>query len=74
MSLPKERNKYPIGTQYKTRGKSPKVCTVVDRLRTYNESGELVAERYVSTHKFMGQTVKDRDVLPITIAMSIINP
>jgi hypothetical protein len=56
-----------IGVVYKTRGKHPKICTVVDRLETYNTKGELVKTRYVSEHEFLGQTVTDNDVVPTTI-------
>lgn len=64
--------RFPIGTQYKTRGKSPKVCTVIDIWKTYNSKGELVKIRYVSTHKFCGQTVTDNDVGETTKAMGVI--
>jgi len=63
---------YAIGTQFKTRGKSPKLCTVVDVLKTYNAAGALVQTRYVAEHQFMGQTVTDRDVCDTTIAMGYI--
>jgi hypothetical protein len=59
--------KYAIGTQFKTRGKAPRTCTVVDIYRTYNSNGELVKVRYVATHEFMGQTVTDYDVVETTI-------
>ena len=47
--------------------KNPKLCTVVDVLKTYNKAGELVKTRYVSEHEFLGQTVVDRDVCETTI-------
>ena len=65
--------KYRIGTVFKTRGKSPKVCTVVDILRTYNDAGKLVQTRYVATHYFMGQIVTDRNVVETTIAMGLVS-
>jgi hypothetical protein len=55
--------KFPIGTKYRTRGKAPRDCTVVDILRTFNAKDELVSVRYVSAHEFMGQIVIDRDVV-----------
>lgn len=58
---------FPIGTQYYSRGKNSKLCTIIDILKTYNNKGELVNIRYVSTHQFLGQTVTEKDVLPITI-------
>jgi len=60
--------KFSIGQKFKTRGKSPKVCTVQDILRTYNSKGEMVKLRYVATHDFMGQEVVDYDVCETTIA------
>ena len=63
---------YPIGTQFKTRGKAPRLCTVTDILKTYNSAGELVKTRYVAQHDFMGQKVNDYDVVATTIAMGLI--
>lgn len=60
---------YQIGTMFKTRGKAPRLCTVVDILKTYNSKGELFKTRYVATHEFCGQIVTDYDVVPTTIAM-----
>lgn len=54
--------KYPIGTQFKSRGKFPRTCTVIDILKTYNHAGELVEIQYVATHDFMGQSIKDKYV------------
>jgi hypothetical protein len=64
---------FSIGTKYKTRGKYPRVCTVVDILKTYNCKGELVQIRYVSQHDFAGQVVTDRDVCETTIKMGLIS-
>jgi len=63
---------YAIGTQFKTRGKAPRLCTVIDILKTYNLAGELVKTRYVAQHDFMGQKVNDYDVVATTIAMGLI--
>lgn len=63
---------YPIGTRFKTRGKHPRLCAVVDILTTYNAAGDLVRTRYVATHDFMGRTVTDYDVPATTIAMGIL--
>jgi len=63
---------YPIGTQFKTRGKAPRLCTVADILKTYNSENVLVKTRYVATHEFMGQLVADYDVVATTIAMGLI--
>ena len=62
-----DMSKNLICVKYKTRGKHPRLCTVVDKLETYNSKGELVKTRYVSEYTFLGQTVTDRDVLDITI-------
>lgn len=62
---------FGVGTKYKTRGKHPRVCTVIDILKTYNMAGEMVSLRYVSQHEFAGQVVIDRDVVETTIAMGL---
>ena len=67
MSIAEPR--FPIGTQYRTRGKSPRLCTVTDIWRTYNAAGELVRVRYVADYEFLGQTISDCDVVETTIAM-----
>jgi hypothetical protein len=61
--------KFAVGQQFKTRGASPRLCTVTDILRTYNVAGELVKVRYVATHTTLGQPVTDHDVCETTIAM-----
>ncbi len=64
---------YVVGTQFKTRGKSPRLCTVQDCHKTYNIKGELVKVRYVVTHEFVfGQIVTDYDVVAATIALGLI--
>jgi hypothetical protein len=60
---------YPIGTQYLTRGKHPRLCTVTDVISSYNSKGDLVHIRYHATHELGGQVITDRDVLHITISM-----
>jgi hypothetical protein len=62
---------YEIGTKFKTRGKAPRFCEVVDIFKTYNSRGELIKTRYVATHNFLGQCVTDYDVSKTTIAMGI---
>jgi len=64
--------RFHIGTEYKTQGKHPKLCTVIDILKTYNIRGELVQIRYVATHDCLGQTVTDRDVVDATIARGLL--
>ncbi len=69
--LPKP--KYKIGTRYKTRGKHPRICTVVNIHHTYDLNGELIKTRYVSEHEFLGQVVTDFDVPQVTIDMGLID-
>ena len=59
-----------IGKQYRTRGKHPKLCTVMDVHTTYNKDGEQIKTRYVSEHDFLGQKVIDKDVCLTTILMN----
>jgi len=63
---------YPIGTIYKTRGKVPKICMVINILRTYDVNDKLVQIRYVSVHEFLNQKVYDYNVVAATIAMGIL--
>lgn len=62
---------YPNGTEYLSPGRHPRLCRVIDCLKTYNRAGELVATHYVTTHEFCGQDVTQRDVVATTIAMGI---
>lgn len=62
---------FSIGTQFKSRGKHPRICTITDILRTYNSAGELVKTRYVAEHELLGRTVTDHDVCETTVAMGI---
>lgn len=66
-----ETRDFPIGTKFKTRGKHPRDCTVVEILKTYNSKGELVRTRYVATFPLAGQTVTYYDVCHTTIAMGM---
>jgi len=63
--------RFPIGTQFSTRGKAPRICTVTDILKTYNSAGVLVAIRYVATHEYCGQFVTESNILDTTIAMGL---
>lgn len=58
-----------IGVVFKTRGKAPRTCKVVDVLRTYNSKNELVKVRFVATHDFCGQSITDSDICKATIDM-----
>ena len=70
----KTEPKYSIGTQFKTRGKHPEICTVTDVLRTYNSNDELVKVSYQAEHIFMGQTVVEYDLPEATIARGLLIP
>ena len=63
---------YPVGTKFKTRGKHPKVCTVIDFHTVTNLAGDIVDEYYISSHEFLGQTVIDHNVRLTTIVMGLI--
>jgi hypothetical protein len=63
---------FEIGTQFKTRGKHPRLCTIIDIHRTYNSKDELVRVGYVATHDFNGQTVMERDICATTIKMGLV--
>ena len=65
-----ENKRNLIGVQYKTRGKHPKLCTVVDEHTTYNRAGDVVKVAYVSEHIFLNQIVRDKDVVKTTILMN----
>lgn len=61
--------RFPIGTQYFTRGKHPRLCTVTDYHVTRNMKDEVVRSRYVSEHEFLGQIVSDINVTDAAVAM-----
>lgn len=61
--------KFKIGEQFKTRGKCPRVCTIVDIHKTVNYVGDVVKLRYVATHEFAGQVVTDYDVPETAVTM-----
>lgn len=64
-------HRFPIGTKYQPVGKHAKLCTVTDQLTTTNSKGEIVSERYISTHEFCGATVTNHDVVDTTIARGL---
>ena len=70
-SEPERQPKFALGTQFKTRGKHPRLCKVIDILRTYNSAGELVQLRYVATHDLLGAPIVDKEVCETTIAMGL---
>jgi hypothetical protein len=60
--------KYPVGTEYVVRGITHRV---VDILTTYNLASEVVKVRYVAEHQFLGQSLRDNDVIETTIARAL---
>ena len=65
--------KYPIGlsfVRHYRKDRNPE--TVVDIYTTINSKGEVVKVRYVTEHMFMGQPVRDDDVVAVTIARSLV--
>ena len=64
--------RFAVGTKFKTHGKAPRLCTVVDVWKTYNSAGEFIRLRYVATHEFCGQTVTEFDIVDTTIAMGLV--
>lgn len=63
---------FRAGQRFKTRGKHPLICTIVDIHTTRNSAGHLVRFAYVATHEFCGQTVTDRDVCEVTVARGLL--
>lgn len=70
---PSSSTRFPVGTIFKTGGRHPRTCTVEDMLTTRNLAGDVVGIRYVASHEFMGQTVRDYDVNPVTIARGFVS-
>ena len=67
--------KYPQGTRFIRRGdKHRRICTVIDYHTTRNLSGDIVRERYVAGHEFMGQIIIERDICETTISRGEILP
>ena len=62
---------YTIGTQYLSHGKHPVLCIISDILTTFNSRGELVSTRYEATHQFLGQTVRETNIVAPTIAKGV---
>jgi len=64
--------RFPIGTQYRSHGKPPRICTVEDQLTVTNSKGDVVSHYYTSSHEFAGQKIYDRQVCETTIARNIV--
>jgi hypothetical protein len=65
-------HKFPIGTQFRTGGKHPRLCTITDHMTVTNSRGEVVRTFYQATHEFCGQPVLDADVCEVTIARGLL--
>lgn len=63
---------YPIGTQFITMGRNPDLHTVIDIHTTTNLKGEVVQKRYVTTHEFCGQLVRNCEIVGFTIARGLV--
>ena len=63
---------FPVGTKFRTGGKHPRICTVIDIYTTKNSFGNVVSIRYVATHEFAGQTVTEQDIAAPTIARGLL--
>jgi len=64
--------KFKIGLTFKRQNKKhPREETIIDIWTTTNSKGEVVQIRYVTEHEFLGQKVKDRDVVETTIVRSL---
>ena len=70
--MTREVQDFPIGTKFLSDGKVKRICTVIDILKTYNSSGELVKTSYIAEHDFLGQKVKNNDVCHTTIARNLL--
>ncbi len=66
------QHRFPIGTQYWTRGKYPRLCTVVDHLTVTNLAGQVVSTHYTTQHEFLGQLIQDQNVVDTTIARGLL--
>lgn len=65
--------KYPIGTTFTMRhGKITRVHTVVDFYTTTNMAGEIVLQRYVAAHDFLGQQLITVNITETAISRGLI--
>jgi hypothetical protein len=63
--------RFKIGRTFITGKKNKQTNTIVDIFTTTNSDGKVVRIRYVTEHTFMGQVVRESDVLDITIAKAL---
>jgi hypothetical protein len=71
---PERAPRFKVGTVFIPQGrKNASACTVTDILTTRNSAGEVVAIRYVATHEFMGQTLRNQDVIETMISRGLVS-
>jgi hypothetical protein len=71
---PREKKmRFPIGTKFIPRGLDS-IHEVIDYHITKNSKDEIVKQKYVSRHLFMGQEIKTSDIAETTIARGILPP
>ena len=71
MATTTQETQFPVGTQYISHGKWPRLCTVIDVHTTRNAAGDIVKIRYVATHKVWEQVITDSDVTHTSVKMGI---
>ena len=59
------------GTRFKTRGKHPKECEVIDIHTTRNIAGDIVKTEYHCQHDFLGQKITHNECA-VTILRGLI--
>jgi hypothetical protein len=64
-------HQFPIGTQYTTGGKHPRLCVITEHMTVTNSRGEIVQTYYQASHEFCGQRVTDNNVCAVTIARGL---
>ena len=51
-----------IGTHFKTRGKHPRDCVVIDIYETRNSHGGIVRTTYLCEHETCGKKIRSEEV------------
>ncbi len=65
------KQKFAIGTRFLSGGKNPRLSTVTDFMTVMNLRGEIVKTYYEAEHEFLGQVVREREVLETSVAMGV---
>ena len=66
-------NQISIGTKFKTAGKHPRLCEVVEIHTTRDSCGGLVKVEYVARHEIAGTPVIEHGIPAATIIRGMIN-